>query len=360
MCVLQTGVLLMRSREELTSEPMKKLHWKKRPTQLDVARLADVSQATVSQILNPKSDLALSAETKERVASAISQLGYVPNRAAQSLRTKRTFTIACLIPDVTNPFYPAVERGILDVSNRFGYDLITYNSDGKREKELNFLRLIHEGRADGAVGVFFHVNARDLSELLKAGMPIVRLEAIARGTGGLPLDNVYVDNVAAAKAATDYLIMKGHERIAVISCETGPHFARLCGYRQALLAKGLEETIVHADSFLEEGGYSAMQQLLAVFPRPDAVFAVNDLLAIGALIAAREASLRVPQDIAIMGFDDIPIARLMSPALTTVAQPQRLLGARAAELLFERLGASTLVGGRSEELPFELAIRESA
>ncbi len=339
---------------------MKQLHPKRRPTQLDVARLADVSQATVSQILNPKSELALSAETKERVASAIAKLGYVPNRAAQSLRTRRTFTIACLIPDVTNPFYPAVERGILDVSNRYGYDLITYNSDGRREKELNFLRLIHEGRADGAVGVFFHVNARDLSELLKAGMPMVRLEAMAKGTGDLPLDNVYVDNVTAAKVATNYLITKGYERIAVISCETGPHFARLRGYRQALLAQGLEETVVHASDFMEEGGYGAMQQLLMASPRPDAVFAVNDLLAIGALIAVREGGLKVPQDIAIIGFDDIPLAKLMSPTLTTVEQPKRLLGTRAAELLFERLGGSSTVVGRSEELPFELIIRESA
>lgn len=339
---------------------MKNFHSKRRPTQLDVAQLADVSQATVSQILNPKSKLAISAETKERVASAVAELGYVPNRAAQSLRSSRTFTIACLIPDVTNPFYPAVERGILDVSNRFGYDLLTYNSDGKRDKELNFLRLIREGRADGVVGVFFHVNAKDLSELLEAGMPIVRLEAMVKGTGNLPLDNVYVNNVAAAEAATNYLMMKGHKRIAVIGRETGPHFVRLRGYRQALLAKGLGETVVHASDFTEEGGYSAMQQLLTASPRPDAVFAVNDLLAVGALVAAREAGLKVPEDIAIMGFDDIPLAKLMSPALTTVAQPQRLLGTRAAELLFERLGDSAAVAGRSEELPFKLVIRESA
>lgn len=339
---------------------MKNPYRKKKPTQLDVAQLADVSQATVSQILNPRSTLAISAETKARVARAIEELGYVPNRAAQSLRSRRTFTIACLIPDVTNPFYPVVERGILDVCNRYGYDLLTYNSDGEREKELNFLRLICEGRADGVVGVFFHVSAKDLSELLEAGTPIVRLEATAKGTGRLPLDNVYVDNVAAAEAATSYLISKGRKRIAVIGVEAGPHFARLRGYRQALLARGLGETVVHASDFMEEGGYSAMQQLLAVCPRPDAVFAVNDLLAVGALMAVREAGLRVPQDIAIMGFDDIPIARLMSPALTTIAQPKRLLGTRAAELLFERLGGSPAVVGRSEELPFELIIRESA
>lgn len=339
---------------------MKKTFEKKRPTQLDVAQLADVSQATVSQILNPKSSLAISVETRERVADAVEKLGYVPNRAAQSLRSMRTFTIACLIPDVTNPFYPAVERGILDVSNRFGYDLLTYNSDGKRERELNFLRLIQEGRADGIVGVFFHVNVKDLRELLKAGIPIVRLEAMAKGTGDLPLDNIYVNNEAAAQAATNYLITKGHKHIAVISCEAGPHFARLHGYRQALQVAGLNETVAHASDFMEAGGYSAMQQLLTASPRPDAVFAVNDLLAVGALIATREASLEVPRDIAIMGFDDIPLAKLMSPALTTVEQPKRLLGIRAAELLVERLNSSAVVAGRSEELPFELIIRESA
>ena len=110
---------------------MKDPYSKRKPTQLDVAQLANVSQATVSQILNPKSKLAISAETRARVASVVTMLGYVPNRAAQSLRSRRTSTIACLIPDVTNPFYPAVERGILDVCNRSGYDLLTYNSDGR-------------------------------------------------------------------------------------------------------------------------------------------------------------------------------------------------------------------------------------
>ena len=166
--------------------------------------------------------------------------------------------------------------------------------------------------------------------------------------------------MAAAEVATNYLISKGYKRIAVIGRETGPHFARLRGYRRALLAQGLGETVVHAGDFTEEGGYTAMRQLLTAFPRPDAVFAVNDLLAVGALMAAREAHLEVPRDVAIMGFDDIPMAKLMSPALTTVAQPQRLLGTRAAELLFERLGSSTTSTGRSEELPFELVIRESA
>lgn len=339
---------------------MKNPDTKKKPTQFDVAQRAEVSQATVSQILNPKSTLALSAETRARVANAIAELGYVPNRAAQSLRAKRTFTIACLIPDVTNPFYPAVERGILDVCNRYGYDLLTYNSDGRRDKEDNFLRLIREGRADGVVGVFFHVCAKDLGNLLRTGTPVVRLEATAKKTGDLPLDNVYVDNVAAAAAATNYLLSKRHRRIAVIGRETGPHFARLQGYRQALFSRGLTEAVVRADDFTETGGHSAMKELLTASPRPDAVFAVNDLLAVGALLAAREAGLEVPRDLAIMGFDDIPIARLMSPALTTVAQPKRLLGTRAAELLFERLGDATAGAGRSEELPFELIIRESA
>ena len=339
---------------------MKKLGLKKKPTQLDVAQRADVSQATVSQILNPKSTLALSAETKARVTLAITELGYVPNRAAQSLRAKRTFTIACLIPDVTNPFYPAVERGILDVSNRYGYDLLTYNSDGEWEKEKNFLRLIREGRADGVVGVFFHVGVKDLGDLLRGGTPVVRLEATAKKTGDLPLDNVFVDNVAAAEVATNYLLSKGYGHIAVIGRETGPHFARLQGYRQALLNRGLTETVVQADDFTETGGHRAMSELLKASPRPDAVFAVNDLLAVGALLAAREAGLEVPQDVAIMGFDDIPIARLMSPALTTVAQPKRRLGTRAAELLFERLGDAAAVAGQSEELPFELIVRESA
>lgn len=333
---------------------------RKKPTQFDVARLADVSQATVSQVLNSQSKLTISTETKAKVVDAIAKLGYVPNRTAQSLRSQRTYTIACLIPDITNPFYPAVERGILDVCDKHGYDVLTFNSDGQRKKEDSFLRLLQEGRVDGAIGAFFHLNATHFAGLLEAGMPVVRLEAVAKRIGDLPLDNVFVDNIAAAEAATNYLLAKGNVRIAFIGREAGPQFARLQGYRQALRVQGMREILIGADDFTEEGGHDAMQKLLETFPRPDAVFAANDLLAVGALIAARQAGVEVPRDLSIMGFDDIPIAKLTSPSLTTVAQPQKLIGSRAAELLFERLLGSEQSSGRNEELPFELIIRDSA
>src|SRR3954447_3471703 len=146
------------------------------PTQADVARLAGVSQTTVSQVLNNMT-IAVPAETRQRIRAAIEQLGYVPDRTARSLRTRKTYTVASIIPDITNPFYPAVERGIQDVAERHGYDLIVYNTDGSAEKERQYLHSLQQRRVDGVVGVFFHLNARDLRPLLERNVSVARLES---------------------------------------------------------------------------------------------------------------------------------------------------------------------------------------
>ncbi|GIV80646.1 MAG: LacI family transcriptional regulator [Litorilinea sp.] len=334
----------------------------RRPTQADVARLAGVSQALVSYVLNDAAHVSIPPETRQRILDAVAELGYVPNTAARSLRTSRTFTIASIIPDITNPFYPAFERGIQDVAEPHGYDLIVYNTDGRREKEQKALRSISQARADGIIGVFFHVTARELFPLLEMGIPVVRLEATFKPPGAYPLDNLCVNNVAAARAAVTYLIDQGHRRIAMLTWGEGPGDARVSGYREALAAHGLpaQEEWIRICPFTEEGGYTGMQELLRLAMPPTAVFAANDIMALGALMALRETGLRVPQDVAVMGFDDIPTARLVSPALTTVSQFQRELGRRAAEMLLERLQGQGPPGGRSEEMPYAIVARESA
>jgi len=333
----------------------------KKPTQLDVARLAAVSQPVVSYVVNRDAVASVAPETRRRVIEAIEQLGYVPDRAARSLRMRKTFTIAGIIPDITNAFYPAFERGIQDVAESHGYDLIVYNTDGDAEKEVRFQRSV-QGRVDGVIGVFFHLNANDLRSLLDQHVAVVRLEATPQQIGPLPLDNLYVDNVAAAEDAVTFLLGRGHRRIGMIVGRDGPRQPRIEGYRQALVAHGIscDAALLRETDFVEGGGYEAMRELLLVSPRPTAIFAANDLLAMGALVALREAGLRVPADVAVVGFDDIPAARLVGPALTTVAQFPEQLGRRAAELLFERLGGVAPDGGRCEERPYELVIRESA
>lgn len=326
-----------------------------------MARLAAVSQPVVSYVLNNDELAPVAPETRRRVLEAIAELGYVADRAARSLRTRKTLTIAGIIPDITNAFYPAFERGIQDVAESHGYDLIVYNTDGDPEKEARFLRSA-QGRVDGVIAVFFHVTARDLRPLLERHIAVVRMEATPQEIGALPLDNIYVDNVAAARDAVAYLLARGHRRIAMIAGRGGPRQPRVRGYLQALAEHGIDhdDSLFRETDFVEGGGYEAMRELLLAPTRPTAVFAANDLLAMGALIALREAGLRVPEDIAVVGFDDIPAARLVAPSLTTVALFPQQLGRRAAELLFDRLAGDAPAGGRCEERPYELIVRESA
>lgn len=323
--------------------------------------MAGVSQTTVSHVLNNNA-IAVPPETRQRILDAVTELGYVPDSMARSLRTRKTYTIAGIIPDITNPFYPAFERGIQDIAEQHGYDLIMYNTDGNAEKERKCLRSVQQGRVDGIIAVLFHVTAKDLLPLLERTIAVVRLEAVPKAVGPQPLDNLYVDNRAAAHTAVSYLLDRGHTRIGMILGERGPGGMRLQGYERALAERQIpyDETLVRTGGFTVTGGYEDAQALLALDPRPTAMFAANDLMAMGALIAIKEASLRIPDDIAVIGIDNIPAAELVSPRLTTVALFQERLGQRAAEMVFERLNGVAHAGGRCEEMPYELIVRESA
>jgi LacI family transcriptional regulator len=315
----------------------------------------------VSYVLNASTAVSVPEETRARVLAAMRDLGYVPNRAARSLRTNRTLTIASIIPDIANPFYPAFVRGIQDVADQHGYDLIMYNSDGAADKERKCIHSVEQGRVDGVVGVFFHTGAHALAALLEQGIFVVRLEAMRKPAGDLPLDSIFVDSFVAARDAVTYLVEHGYRCIAMLGNTPGPGEARQQGYREALHKAALpvqEEFVIPCD-FTEAGGYAAMQTLLRLPVRPDAVFAANDVMAMGALSAIHAAGLRVPTDVAIMGFDDIPLARQLNPPLTTVRQFQTQLGRRAAELLLERLSGRYAGQGRSQEMPYEIVVRKS-
>lgn len=336
----------------------------KLPTQVDVARLASVSQAMVSYVLAGKSPISIPEETRQRVLRAVEELGYVPNGTARSLRTRRTSTLGVVVPDITNPFYPAFERGVEVAAEERGYDLIVYNTDGRPEKERKSLLSLRQGRVDGLVAIFFHLRAPDLAPLLALGLPVVRLEPSPAATRdlSLPLDSLYVDNRAAAREAVEYLFARGHTRIGMVTGALGPGEERLAGYRRALAEHGLaaEPGLTAYGEFTLESGYQAMRRLLGLEPRPTAVFAANDMMALGALLAIRDAGLRVPEDLALVGFDDTPATRLVTPPLTTISQFQDRLGRRAAEMLFERLeGRAPPEGGRYEEMPYQLLARGS-
>ena len=334
----------------------------KRPTQADVARHVGVSQALVSYVLNGNENVSIPPDTRARILAAVEELGYVPNSTARSLRTSKTWTLAAIIPDITNPFYPAFIRGVQDVADANAYDIIIYNTDGNAQKESQYLRSALQGRVDGVVAVLFHQNAKHLFPLLEAGIAVVRLEAAPKKTGRYPLDTLYVDNDGAACAAVSYLIAQGHSRIGLLTKVEGPGHARVTGYKRALLQHGLasDETLIYTCDFSEEGGYRGVQMLLKLPDPPTAIFAASDVMAMGVLTAIRDVGLRVPEDIAVLGFDNIPTAKLVHPSLTTVTQFQHQLGRRAAEMLFERFEQKLATDGRCEEMPYQVIVRKSA
>jgi LacI family transcriptional regulator len=325
-------------------------HRSARPTQKDIAVAAGVSQATVSIVLNKVETPSVPTATRERIMKLAGELGYQPNHPARTLRSARTMTLACVVPDITNPFYPGLVRGLQTTAAPAGYAVLIYDTDGSLDGERRALDWLQQGRADGAIGVFYHFRAPDLGDVARRTGPLVLLGRQAAHRGP-PIDSVFIDNVEASAAMTRWLIQRGHRRIAMIVAEYGPTRTRAEGYEAVMREAGLTPQLVV--------GVPAMATLLADRDRPTAVFGANDMLAIGALQAAREAGLLIPGDVAIVGFDDIPTAKLLG--LTTVRQPEFALGALAARTLIDRLqpGGMTPTSQRLE-LEFEIVERSSA
>ncbi len=335
-----------------------------RPTQADVARLAGVSQPVVSYVLSGDPDAPVAPETRERVLAAIAELRYVPDRMARNLRNRRSTIIAGIIPDITNPFYPAFERGVQDVAEEAGYDVVTWNTDGVGDKERKAIGAARESRVAGLIVTPFHLDLDDLLPLAEDGIVVVVNGEVPYDPTPAGIDVIGIDNAAAAASAVNYLIGRGHVRIGMIAGEEGtpPREGRVRGYEAALRAHALplDAVLIRHGDFAETGGYQAASELLKLPDRPTAVFAANDLIAMGAMIRFREEGIRVPDDIAIAGFDDIPAARLVHPPLTTVAQYPERIGRRAAELVLERLAGGAPPTGRRERQPTDLVVRESA
>jgi LacI family transcriptional regulator len=334
----------------------------KKLTQKEVARLAGVSQAIVSHVVN-QTGKSIPEETRQRVLDAMEELGYTPNKAARSLRTQKTYTIACIVPDLTNTFFPPFLRGVQSVADLHDYDLIIYDSHTSAVKERRYVKSLSCGQVDGAVASLFHRDPGLVEAMLARGVHLVTMERGRPQPGNRQHDVVYVDDVAASRAAVTHLLQLGHTRIAMLAGTQGtpPRKSRLAGYRQELAAHALniDENYIRNGDFTEESGYAEMQVLLSMPDQPSAVFAVNDLMAVGAMSAAQNQGLRIPQDIAFIGFDDIPAARLVRPALTTVRQFQDQIGHQAASLLFDRLGGKAPQEVQFVEMPFEIIMRES-
>lgn len=352
-----------RSPDTLTAMSTHRGSRPRRPTQADVARRAGVSQALVSYVLNG-SPVTLPDATRRRVLDAMDELSYVPHGGARALRLDRTMTLALVIPDITNPFYPAVERGLQDSAEAAGYQLVTYNTDGVAEKERKALRSIRETRADGAVIYDFHLGLEDYRSLLDAGTWLAMVVSTPGKVGDLPIDHLTVGVAQGVELITRYLIDRGYTPLGTIagSLDSAVGRDRFEAFTAACAAASLEvspDHVVEAD-FTYLGGRDAMAKIIRSGHVPRAIFAANDLMALGALEACHAAGLRVPGDVAIAGFDDIEASRMVTPALTTVIQPGRWMGQEVGRLLLDRLSGDRDAAVRDVQVTLELAVRDSA
>jgi LacI family transcriptional regulator len=303
----------------------------------DVARRSGVSPATVSRVLSGRRNV--DPELSEKVRTAVAELGYRPNGVARNLRKASTNLWAVVISDIENPFFTSLVRGLEDVAQTEGYHVVLCNSDEDPAKEAAYASAVLTEQMAGVV--ISPTSTADGVELLDgAKTPMVLID---RRVEGVEADTVLVDNEHGAAEGVKHLIDGGYERIA---CITGPRkvstaMDRLAGYRSALRGAGIrydKDLVRHAD-FREAGGFAAMESLLDLPEPPEALFVTNNLMTVGALECLAKRGLRAPDDIAIVGFDDIPWADLVVPSLTTVAQPTYELGRTAGLLLKDRIAS---------------------
>jgi LacI family transcriptional regulator len=328
----------------------------RRPTIIDVAKLAGVSKATAARVVNGDASL-VRHETRQRVMEAVEQLGYERNAIAGSLRTNQTNMVMLAIPDITNPFWPEVARGVQDGLEQAGYATVTVNSDWNAEREQQFLSLIRRNRFDGLIINPAMVTS---SELRKLRIPVIVLGSEQHYPD---FDTVRSATESAVTDSLDYLRQLGHTRIGLcaghsrrISERTRYHSYIAFHARYGL---PLDQDLIIETAFTEQAGYQAMEQFMGLSQPPTAVFAANDILAIGALKAARAMNCAVPDQVSIMGMDDIYAAAMTTPTLTTVAKPKYDIGLHAAQLLAARLGNKEQKPPQHLKLPCRLEIRGS-
>ncbi len=304
----------------------------------DIAKIAGVSLGTVSHVLN--NSAGVREPLRQRVLAAVQAASYQPSQLARGLRRVKTNMIGMIIPDITNPFFPAVVRGAEDVAFSNGYRLILCNTDNDHSKELVHLNELRTYLPAGLIVI--PSNFSDLSvqaeSYRRVGTGVVCIDRLPKNWTG---DSVTADNEGGAYNATRCLLQMGHTKLAAI---TGPmHLTnaneRLSGFKRAMRKAKLHlaPEYMQETTFDKQGGHSKTVILLRLIPRPTAIFAGNDMIALGALMAIREAGLRCPEDISLIGFDDLDLAETTNPALSSVSQSGYQLGSTAARILLDRL-----------------------
>jgi LacI family transcriptional regulator len=311
----------------------------------EVARLSGVSTATASRVLNPDSTYPIRGSTRERVLAAAAQLDYRSNGLARGLKARFSRTVGVIVHDIRDPYFSECARAIGDTAERHAFLPVVCSTDRDPEKEIRFVEMLREQRVAGVIFVGGGFQSTEYVESMKRHIAAIHEyggRVIALGPRNDALAAEVPDNFAGARDATAHLIGLGHTRIALVD---GPHGLMTCierrdGYRSAL-AEGrirYRRSLVLAGDFTEEGGGAAAARILRMKQRPTAIFALNDLMAVGAILELRRQSLRVPEDMSVMGFDDLPFVRAIEPPLSTVSASMAEVGVAGMERLVELLG----------------------
>ncbi|HEX6386666.1 MAG TPA: LacI family DNA-binding transcriptional regulator [Anaerolineae bacterium] len=330
----------------------------KRVTIEDVAQAAGVSRQTVSRAINDKEEI--SQATKDRVLQAVQEMGYRPSRLAQGMVTQRTRTVGLVLADITNPFFPEVTRGVQDKAQHNDYNVFLCNTDAKAEAEMQVLRSLAAQHVDGIILFSHQASDEDLRSFADTYRPLVLINRVFEH----PHVNILmVDNYRGGQLAAEYFIENGHTRIGVLTnaVTSLSQVRRLQGFKQEMKDHGLllaNDRIVAAPANLE-GGYQAAQQLLSRHPDTTAIFTYNDLMALGAIRASSERGLRIPTDIAIIGFDDIRFAAMATPSLSSVYVDKYAIGQKAMSRLLAMINSPDNIFPPIE-MSVKLIIRESA
>lgn len=330
--------------------------------QIEIAKRSKVSQATVSRVLNNSSRV--NEKTRNIVSQAVTELKYKPNAIAKALIQQKTKSIGVVVPDISTLFYPEIVESIEAGMRSNGYHVILAMSEDNPEEERACLEMLIEKRVDGVIIAPTRLgidNGEYLMELMDNNVPLVFID---RYIGKLERDFVIIDNLAGALEAVNYLIKLGHTRIGYIAGCKGISASedRLAGYKKALNEHGLkinENLIKESRDFKKESGYKIAKEFLKMKEMPTAIFTVNDMVAIGAMKALREEGLRVPEDISIVGFDDVELASYLDVPLTTVSQQQHEIGEISAKILIERIEKIGADKPMQIVLKPKLVIRES-
>ncbi|MGM3390006.1 LacI family transcriptional regulator [Stutzerimonas stutzeri] len=323
-----------------------------------VAELAGVSVATVSRALRtPK---VVSPETREKVFKAVEQAGYRPNLMAVQFRSRKTRNLVVLVPAISNVFFARVISGIQEKAQTYGYRVLLCNTYGREDLESEYAELVHAHQADGVI------QLRAFNPFAASGNREATLPPMVNACEILddaPCPTVSLDNRAAARAMTEHLLNLGHQRIGLIKGPQGSPLTRerIAGYEDALRKVGIEPdpSLLCRGNFSLQAGYDAAKRLLAHSNRPTAIFCENDEMAIGAISCIRQAGLRVPGDISVAGFDDIPFSAFCDPPLTTICQPAEAFGQHAVEMLVALSENRPLGSDKHRVLPFKLVTRAS-